>query len=357
MQQESSIRARLWDEDESVRALAAEDAGYDDLAEAIAPLCERLTLEPLLSMRQTIMAALLRMTHPGVIEQALELLASEDVFVRNSAVSLLQARGQAALGGLGRRFDSPDPDVRKLVLDTLSAIGGDAADGLLARGLKDPDLNVQIAAIEYLGEHGSLTQAPAIASLFENAQDPMLLAAAAAALALLGGESSWDVMINRFPTFKQVPAYLMDPWLVLLARFGNRSLEDLLDIALQLPTALSRQYADALAELQERLGVETVKGAAFEHLRALIATTTEETTLFRLLKWSGALRQHSGVLALLVPYLHASDTFSRHGAVLGLLRTGRPEVLDLLKAQLARESDQDIRESIESGLASYERQP
>ena len=142
-----------------------------------------------------------------------------------------------------------------------------------------------------------------------------------------------------------------------MGRYGNCSLENLLEIAPQLPTALGRQYADALGELQERLGAETVKVTAFEHLRALIATTTEATTRFRLLKWSGALRGHPGVLALLVPYLNASDTSSRHRAVLGLLRTGRTEVLDLLKAHLAKESDPDVRDSIESGLALYERQP
>jgi HEAT repeat protein len=337
--------------------MAAEDAGYDDLVEAIVPLCERLTMESSRSMRQTIMAALHRMTHDEVIAQALSLLSNEDVFVRNSAVALLQSRGQTALSGLEKHFDSTDVDVRKLVLDALSAIGGDEAGRLLARGIGDPDLNVQIAAVEYLGERSDIRQAPAIATLFESAQDPMLLSAAATALSLLGGIGSWQAVERRFPAFNQVPAYLVGPWLSLFACCGDRSLEDLLEIATQIPPALAGDCADALVALQERLGVDTVRGAALEQLRALIRAATEGTTQFRLLKWSGALRRHPAVLTLLIPYLNSSDVLSRHGAVLGLLRTGRPEVLPLLVAQLAREADQDIRNSIESGLASYERRP
>jgi len=356
MNQTNSIRERLWDESEDVRAMAAEDAGYDDLAEAIAPLCERLPLESSRSVRQTIMAALQRMTHQEVIEQALSLLSNEDVFVRNSAVALLQSRGNAALGGLAAYFDNADADIRKLVLDSVSAIGGDEAERLLALGLEDTDINVKIAAVEYLGERGSDNQVPAIAALFEDAQDPMLLAAAAAALSVLGGHDSWQAVVGRFPTFKQVPAYLLGSWLNLLACFGDRPLEELLEIAPQLPPALAGDCADALSALQVRLGVHTVSGAAFEQLCALIESAPDTTTQFRLLKWSGTLHQHPAVLTLLIPYLNSSDVLVRHGAVLGLLRTGRTEVLELLETQRARESDQDVRDSIESGLTTYKRQ-
>ena len=357
MNQINSIRERLWDEDEDVRAMAAEDAGYDDLVDAIAPLCERLPLEPSRSMRQTIMTALQRMTHQEAIEQALSLLSNDDVFVRNSAVALLQSRGIAALGGLAHYFGNPDADIRKLVLDSLSAIGGDEAGRLLACGLEDADINVQIAAIEYLGERGSVTHVPAIAALFESAQDPMLLAAAAAALSVLGGHDSWQAVARRFPTFEQVPAYLIGAWLNLLAAFGDRSLEELLEIAPQLPPTLAGECADALSALQERLGVHTVKGAAFGQLRALIESAPDSATQLRLLKWSGTLHGHPAVLALLIPYLQSSDTLLRHGAVLGLLRTGKTEVLELLELQRARETDPDIRDSIETGLAAYKRQP
>jgi len=357
MNEANSIRERLWNEDEAVRAMAAEDAGYDDLFEAIAPLCERLPLEPSRSMRQTIMTALQRMTHKEVIEQALSLLSNEDVFVRNSAVALLQSRGIAALGGLAHYLGNADADIRKLVLDSLSAIGGDAAEQLLARGLEDTDINVEIAAIEYLGERGSVRQVPAVAALFQSAQEPMLLAAAAAALSVLGGHDSWQAVVSRFPTFKLVPAYLLGSWLNLLACYGDRSLEELLEIAPQLPPTLAGECADALSALQNRLGVHTVAGAAFEQLHALIEAAPDGTTKFRLLKWSGALHSHPAVLTLLLPYLNSSDTLLRHGAVLGLLRTGQAEVPELLGHHLTQESDQDIRDSIESGLALYKRQP
>jgi HEAT repeat protein len=357
MNQTTSIRERLWDKDEDVRAMAAEDAGYDDLIDAIAPLCERLPLESSRSMRQTIMTALQRMTHQEVVEQALSLLSNDDVFVRNSAVALLQSRGTAALGGLARYFGNAGADIRKLVLDSLSAIGGDEAERLLARGLEDTDINVQIAAVEYLGERGATRHVPAIAALFESAQDPMLLAAAAAALSVLGGHDSWQAVARRFPTFKQVPAYLVASWLNLLAAFGDRSLEDLMEIAPQLPPTLAGEFADALSALQNRLGVHTMTEAAFGQLRALIESAPDGATQLRLLKWSGTLHLYPAVLTLLIPYLHSNDPFLRHGAVLGLLRTGKPEVLELLEMQRALESDPDVRDSIESGLATYKRLP
>ena len=73
---------------------------------------------------------------------------------RNAAFEALVGCGPRATARLLTELSSEDPDVRKLVIDALAAIGDPTVRGPLVRATEDPDPNVRAAAVEALGVVG-----------------------------------------------------------------------------------------------------------------------------------------------------------------------------------------------------------
>ncbi len=91
--------------DEAERIYAAEDIGYLNAAEGVAPLLERLDKESSRAVRDAIFQALTRIEADAAIEGSIRLLASEDPQIRNQAVDMLRHKG-AAVDPLPRHRDA-----------------------------------------------------------------------------------------------------------------------------------------------------------------------------------------------------------------------------------------------------------
>jgi HEAT repeat protein len=94
---------------------------------------------------------------PGAIASAERIVTllydEENAGLRNAAAEILVKLGGAVLPFLIRSADSPDPDVRKFILDILGDIGDRQATPLLLRLLQnDAETNVRAAAAENLGK-------------------------------------------------------------------------------------------------------------------------------------------------------------------------------------------------------------
>jgi HEAT repeat protein len=215
-----SLRERLGDPEENTRAFAAEDAGFDDRAEDIGPLFDRLRQEPSRFVRDAIVTALRRMTADGVALRAVELLTIEDAYLRSAGVTLLQSRGGDAVPWLERAYPSADADVRKFLLDTASGLPGEDAERLLLTGIGDEDVNVCIAAVEYLGERAHPALRHTFEALLLTAREPMLLAALLSALEPVGDASTWAVLDQRFKGPEGFPPFLAPQLLHLKAKWG-----------------------------------------------------------------------------------------------------------------------------------------
>ncbi|HTP64079.1 MAG TPA: HEAT repeat domain-containing protein, partial [Geobacteraceae bacterium] len=106
-------------------------------------------------VRKEAVDALLAVPLPlEIIEEIVNLLASDNAGLRNSAVEVLERVGAPAMPVLCRHVEDSDHDVRKFVMDILGTIGDDRAVPLLAKALDDPEPNVCAAAAENLGKIG-----------------------------------------------------------------------------------------------------------------------------------------------------------------------------------------------------------
>src|SRR5690349_6069702 len=128
---------KLASDDEAERIYAAEDIGFANQPAGVRPLLARLRQESSRAVREAIFAALLQIEDDAVIEGALELLDSDDSFLRNQAVELLQALGSKAVPRLGRAFQEGDRDRRKFVIDVIARVADPASRDLYALALKD----------------------------------------------------------------------------------------------------------------------------------------------------------------------------------------------------------------------------
>jgi HEAT repeat protein len=148
------LLARLGDEDESVRWMAARALGALGDARAVEGLLVRLENE---DGRVRVIAAwaLGRIGDARAVEGLLMRLEGEDGSVRASAAGALGEIGDArAVEGLLARLEDEDGRVRASAAGALGEIGDvRAVEGLLAR-LEDEDGSVRASTVEALGQIG-----------------------------------------------------------------------------------------------------------------------------------------------------------------------------------------------------------
>lgn len=353
MSAESTLRERLDDPDESVRAFAVEDAGFDARAEDVPVLAGRLGLEGSRFVREAIVAALARMRHAVVIDQAIAMLASEDAFVRNAGVELLQAAGTGAVGRIEEAFGSAGADVRKLLLDAASGMAGREAEDALVLGLDDPDINVRIAAVEYLADRARPELKPRFEAIVRAEREPMLLAAALTALEAVGDAASWAVIEERSQSPDGLPSFLQPQVLRVMAKCGVEScLDRLFAEHPRIKPGTLADWIDALEIFHERHAFRALTSPKFEIICGLLGSAPSSMCRFRLLKWMGKLDQQPGLLDELTKNLESPDTLVRHGAALGLAIMGTGDAVEALSRRLPAERDGEVRSVIQESVAS-----
>lgn len=142
----------------AVRGLETRDDG-------VAPLCARLAQETAPSVREAIMAALIRRRSPAVVTALLPLLRSEGAPQRNAAIEALAAMPEEVAPHIEQLLHDPDSDVRIFTANLLSVLPHPRAAAWLLDALADTHVNVCAAAIDGLAEVGDEAAVPALLAL------------------------------------------------------------------------------------------------------------------------------------------------------------------------------------------------
>ena len=203
-----TLIANLDHPDEAERMYAAEDLGSANDPAGIAPLCQRLKGEPGRAVKEAIMAALGRLEHPEVLKAAAALLRWDDPYICSQMVELLARRGAAALPHVEPILRDGDDHARKLALDVIGRIQAPGLDELYRRVLRDPNVNMVITAVEYIGANRVNNLKPEMEALFDQAREPMLLTAALETLCVVGDSTSLDRILTRFHDLSIMPEML-----------------------------------------------------------------------------------------------------------------------------------------------------
>lgn len=342
-----TLIASLAVEDETDRSNAAEDLGYADTADAVAPLLERLAVEPSRKVRETIFLALGRINHPEVLSRVATLLDSDDAFLRNQAVGLLQRKGAAAVPVLLVRIRDADADVRKFVLDAAAGISSPEVEPIFDAAIRDDDTNVRIAALEYAGEQRKTRFKPAVEAIFLEAKEPMLVCSAFAALLQIGDAASWQCIRQRYPAATSVPNWELGWWIRALGEFGPADEIEVFHALLQLHDGkVAGDVMDALERFQVRHGRVEISVAFWNLLRELLQTPLTPEDKLQLFRVVGGFGGPAAISDHLIGLLEHGDRMTKLGAIEGIRRLSRPELLGLLRDRRAIETDPSVVEAL-----------
>jgi len=342
-----TLIAGLAVEDETDRSNAAEDLGYADSVEAVGPLLDRLAVEPSRKVRETIFLGLGRINHPEVLARVATLLDSDDAFLRNQAVGLLQRKGADAAPVLLLRMHDADADVRKFVLDVAAGISSPEVEPIFDAAIQDVDTNVRIAALEYVGEQRKTRFKPSVETIFLEAKEPMLVCAAFAALLQIGDAASWQCIRQRYPAATSVPSWELGWWIRALGEFGGADEIEVFHELLQRHDGkIARDVMDALERFQGRHGRVEISYAFWNLLRELLQTPLAPEDKLQLFRVVGGFGAPAAIGEHLIGLLGQGDRLTKLGAIESIKRLGRPELLVLLRNHRAIETDPSVVEAL-----------
>ena len=125
--------SQLNSEDETDRIYAAEDLGEANEPAGVVALFARLDIETSRAVKEAIFLALAGSKDADVVPLAADLLASEEAFLRNGAIQLLQGKGVSAIPVLLKKLK--DEELAPVFMKEIRELHN---TGLRATGQKEP---------------------------------------------------------------------------------------------------------------------------------------------------------------------------------------------------------------------------
>lgn len=334
-------------EDEAGRINAAEDLGYANAVEAVEPLLRLLRTEPSRKVRETLFSALERIDSPEVVGRVAVLLDSDDAFLRNQAVGLLQRKGEASVPVLLERMNDADPDVRKFVLDAAAGLPAATVQPIYAAALQDQDVNVRIAALEHLGEHRVVRFKPSVEEVFLKAVEPMLVCAAFATLLRIGDGASWGCIRQRYPAMRSVPGWERVWWIRALGEFGTLAeAEDFHELLRQRDPGLLRNSFDALERYQERHGRVGISEEFWSTLRGLIEAGLPAAERAQVVRLLGGFSAPESIRHFLLHLVQTGEREAKLAAIEGIKRLEEPGIAERLRDRCHLETDPEVFDAL-----------
>lgn len=261
-------------------------------------------------VRKTAVEALLSIKGEDVIAGLIKALNADDnAGARNSAIEALVQIGGLALPSLLPVLATPDPDVRKFVVDILGDIRDQrAAPSLIVRLVEDDDENVRVAAAEALGKIRDPRAVDALLGCLTRSCQGWLLNAAVEALGEIGDGRALEPLLAALDR-----SNLREPVLEALGKIGTTNIIGPLISSLADPLRIVREVSIAAiaaiyrkSAAPDRLRITArvrggMSGRAVDFLEEILTTSTGELqkTAITLLGWTGRESSISKLLSLL----------------------------------------------------------
>ncbi len=240
---QSSVEEAL----ESLEKLVAE--GGEDLPEKLLSWLEKENRQ---LVKERLLWELSRLLTKRLDKNILErMFTSSDPFIRNGAIELGRELGPDSILVLLELLEHPNKDVRKLVLDLAANVRAEEVKEVFEKALLDPDPNVRMTAIEYLGERGTKECVSLLEEQLFKEEEPMLLATLFETLAQLSSSPRSREIIEHWR--EKVDFLLLHSFLKYLGAFGNPDDLSWLEEGLKnKKIKFSRELVDALFDLCKR---------------------------------------------------------------------------------------------------------
>jgi HEAT repeat protein len=168
-------------------------------------------------VRKTAVEAIVAIGDESVVTQLIRTLSAHDnAGARNSAIEALVQIGGPAVKALLSALGTPDPDVRKFIVDILGDLRDPRAAPALISSLDDGDENIRVASAEALGKIRDPQAVDALLTCMARPGQGWLGYAAAEALGAIGDERALGPLLTALGN-----SSLREPVLESLGKIGN----------------------------------------------------------------------------------------------------------------------------------------
>lgn len=187
-----NLSKRLSDESAEIRRRAVLELERVDTDEVLSLLMTALG-DPDWRVRKEAAFVASRFAHQAAVILALieATDADENIGLKNAALHALSLGGERAISAVIARLDAESPDTRKTAIDIVGLSRDRRAVAVLRQALSDPDVNVQSAAAEWLGEYAENEAGEALLSCL-NRQNSLLRLVALQSLEKIGTPVSYE---------------------------------------------------------------------------------------------------------------------------------------------------------------------
>lgn len=340
----------LQSEDERDRAFTVEDIVYDGDAEGLDLLVEHLQLEKSRFVREVIVNNLPQYNHPALVAKLLPLLRSEDAFIRNAVIDIVSTRRDEVAAYLEPLMEDSDKDVRKFALDILYQLKTVEAAPYMICFLNDPDINIVITAVEYLGSLDAREYAGSINQVLKKANNLLLRCTCLEALAKIGNEESKQIVYELFPDPEAIKGLELFSYLKFLAKQGDAgTLPFVLTLMKNNGRLLAKEIINTLEGILERGADGNLAEEMLSEILNFIAGDINSINKYELLVFLGQFH-NPAILGPLLEYARSEDKLVALGAIEGLGLLGRKEATLVLRELMASANDEDIMDALEKSL-------
>ncbi|MBC7961031.1 MAG: HEAT repeat domain-containing protein [Vallitaleaceae bacterium] len=197
-------------------------------------LIKRLVTETERYQQEKLVQKIGRMKDEQTANRVIELLYSEDAYIRNIAIEILISLGEVALPILKEKLTDPDRNIRKSVLDTLKYIMGMESRDIALTALYDGDENVVVATLEVIANHQFIQAEDQLIGILKMTSSVWIINALLRTFASLGLKNCLGAIeekIFSFPTTYIEKNILMNTYVRTLGCLGSYlDLESIINI-------------------------------------------------------------------------------------------------------------------------------
>ena len=204
-----------------------------------------------------------------------------------------------------------------------------------------------VIVLEHVGELRMSDFKPAVEGIFLKASEPMLVCAAFATLLQIGDATSWKIIRQRYPAAASVPTWELSWWIRALGEYGAANeIEVFHGILQEHDGKVASDTIDALERFQVRHGRVEITEEFWKLLRELLQDGLPPKDKLQLLRMAGGFGGPPAIGDFLASLLSHDDRLTKLGAIEGLKRLGRSDLIARLRDWGAKESDAEIIEAL-----------
>ncbi|MCD6546589.1 MAG: HEAT repeat domain-containing protein [Thermotogae bacterium] len=298
-------------------------------------------------VKESLVEALKILKNEDAIEKLMEFFYSEDLYLKNAAVTILAEYGELSIPYLMKKLDDENEHVRKLAIDTIHMIRNPITVDILAKGLEDKSINNLISVIEYIADLEGYHYSNKIAEILEESRDPFLTITCLEALSEIGDEYSLEVVKKKFPDPSKIDDFTLPAYMRFLA---SHATVEFLPFVIEVLNEKSEIFYKELIDILERFvnmknelsdsDVEKVYSALLKLLNTSIPSMNKYEVFGLIVELRG-----ESAKDLILEMLDSNDFFIKMGALeaVGKLFKGNREIIEKLKNFLKREVNEELK--------------